>query len=419
MRFAVLVSIAGFALAGCTATVCAPGLQVSCPCLNAPDSVQSCSANGMSWEPCACGATSGDMSVAASADMSVPATADMTVTLDSATLAPDLLMSVHAQDLTVANVDLSNPVSNPDLTIASQSTPDLVHVNLPDLATPDFVHAASCSDGVRNGSESDIDCGGGSCAACATGKTCGGASDCVSGICTSGTCQPQPTCTDGIKNGSETDIDCGGSTCPKCTSGKSCSAGSDCSSGACGGTCCATGFADCDHNTGNGCEANLASDAKNCGACGTVCSSGTCSGSACTTPVTPVTYSAAFTNGVEPTQAQCDNWDTFRANLVDTYSYVNLKGTFDATGVTCTGPTADKICQAISGGNPTVIICNNTGWYIDTCNGGVEVSTTIGQCQCDAASGYTLRPCVYDGDWGGVNSATCDAPSQRITITCK
>jgi len=42
-----------------------------------------------------------------------------------------------------------------------------------------------------------------------------------------------PTCSDGVKNQDETDVDCGGSICPKCADGKSCLLDSDCLSGYC------------------------------------------------------------------------------------------------------------------------------------------------------------------------------------------
>ena len=38
-----------------------------------------------------------------------------------------------------------------------------------------------------------------------------------------------PTCSDGIQNGNETDVDCGGGGCPACTNGKACCAGASCS----------------------------------------------------------------------------------------------------------------------------------------------------------------------------------------------
>jgi len=48
---------------------------------------------------------------------------------------------------------------------------------------------ASCSDGVRDGAETDLDCGG-PCAPCANTLHCARATDCVSGRCSATTCQP-------------------------------------------------------------------------------------------------------------------------------------------------------------------------------------------------------------------------------------
>lgn len=50
---------------------------------------------------------------------------------------------------------------------------------------------ASCTDGIQNGDETGVDCGGSSCPAC-------------------------PTCSDGIQNGDETGVDCGGPDCAPC-----------------------------------------------------------------------------------------------------------------------------------------------------------------------------------------------------------
>ncbi|MFO0759094.1 MAG: hypothetical protein U0359_21560 [Byssovorax sp.] len=92
----------------------------------------------------------------------------------------------------------------------------------------------SCMDGVQNGSESDLDCGG-NCSKCADGKLCNIGGDCTSGKCSGGKCV---SCSDGIKNGNETDVDCGGS-CNKCGQGKTCGDGNDCSNGKCAdGYCC-------------------------------------------------------------------------------------------------------------------------------------------------------------------------------------
>ena len=74
---------------------------------------------------------------------------------------------------------------------------------------------------------------------------------CTGGTCQSGSClaapsaQPAPTCSDGIKNGAETGVDCGGS-CPACANGQTCAARTDCASARCAsGTCQACVTGDC------------------------------------------------------------------------------------------------------------------------------------------------------------------------------
>ncbi len=93
----------------------------------------------------------------------------------------------------------------------------------------------SAPDGVKNGDESDVDCGGASedVVRCADGKACNDGSDCESQICRDGACAaPGPD--DGVKNGDETDVDCGGKNAPACAVGKGCASHSDCESDACG-----------------------------------------------------------------------------------------------------------------------------------------------------------------------------------------
>ncbi len=93
----------------------------------------------------------------------------------------------------------------------------------------------SCIDGVKSGSkETDVDCGGGFCPPCSSGLKCGTNEDCKDKLCNamSGTCNPA-LCTDSITNGNETDIDCGGAGCPQCAVAQKCKAGSDCLSQSC------------------------------------------------------------------------------------------------------------------------------------------------------------------------------------------
>jgi hypothetical protein len=83
------------------------------------------------------------------------------------------------------------------------------------------------ADGVKNGDETDIDCGGTKAPACVDGKACLAKTDCTSGVCTTNVCQvPSPT--DTVQNGDETGVDCGGSKAPKCPAGSGCLTTADC-----------------------------------------------------------------------------------------------------------------------------------------------------------------------------------------------
>ena len=52
---------------------------------------------------------------------------------------------------------------------------------------------ATCTDGLPNGDETGVDCGGGTCTACPDGQLCNLDSDCLLGSCWLGVCQPN-TC---------------------------------------------------------------------------------------------------------------------------------------------------------------------------------------------------------------------------------
>jgi len=65
---------------------------------------------------------------------------------------------------------------------------------------------------------------------------CNLGSQCASLVCNTAThtCSA-PSCTDNVKNGTESDVDCGGS-CPGCGPGDDCATHADCSGGACNPT---------------------------------------------------------------------------------------------------------------------------------------------------------------------------------------
>jgi len=56
-----------------------------------------------------------------------------------------------------------------------------------------------CSDGKRNGSETDVDCGG-SCALCALGMSCDSGTDCEGGNCEGGNCAVPGHCAHGWRD---------------------------------------------------------------------------------------------------------------------------------------------------------------------------------------------------------------------------
>lgn len=83
----------------------------------------------------------------------------------------------------------------------------------------------TCFDSVVNGRETDVDCGGICPTKCSDGQHCWKPTDCASKVCLPATdadagagpnvCHA-PTCTDGVQNGTETGMDCGGTSCAPC-----------------------------------------------------------------------------------------------------------------------------------------------------------------------------------------------------------
>lgn len=159
--------------------------------------------------------------------------------------------------------DTSNSDESPDITdpgndsdVDSDDSDDA-----PDVVDP--VDDPSCSDGELNGEETDVDCGGPDCPACAPGMDCNEAEDCLSGVCMAGFCQ-LPTCSDGVQNRDETDIDCGGDTCAACEEGQQCLLNQDCESNICADGICRA--SSCGDGVLNGDETDIDCGGS-CGAC--------------------------------------------------------------------------------------------------------------------------------------------------------
>src|SRR6187402_3960469 len=102
----------------------------------------------------------------------------------------------------------------------------------------DSLAQAHCLNRQKDEDEVDYDCGG-TCAACGTGQACLTPADCASGVCLAGTCVA-PSCSDGVRNGRESDVDCGEACSPsRCSSGNQCSFDEDCNSFRCQDGACA------------------------------------------------------------------------------------------------------------------------------------------------------------------------------------
>ncbi|MBK8389095.1 MAG: T9SS type A sorting domain-containing protein [Saprospiraceae bacterium] len=142
----------------------------------------------------------------------------------------------------------------------------------------------TCSDGVKNGQETGVDCGGPTCSPCAATPTCndGVKNGQETGVdCGGPTCSPcaaTPTCNDGVKNGQETGVDCGGPTCSPCAATPTCNdgvkngqeTGVDCGGPTCS-PCAATPT--CNDGVKNGQETGVDCGGPSCQPCNT---SGNC-----------------------------------------------------------------------------------------------------------------------------------------------
>jgi hypothetical protein len=214
---------------------------------------------------------------------------------------PDLSMSMDmtaTPDLTVTDgpvsVEASVDLAHADLTMQQDGPPTGLDGPMSDLTL-------GCFDGVKNGSETDIDCGGSCAKKCALTQGCMNGGDCTSGFCgaISKVCVADQ-CHDQTKNGVESDVDCGGGTCPTCPLGKMCGAPSDCTSTFCNTTCVScTPATDCASPPADTCTGKTRNVHPNPGTCngdGTCnylptspmsCPDG-CFAGACTTPFTSV-----------------------------------------------------------------------------------------------------------------------------------
>jgi hypothetical protein len=109
------------------------------------------------------------------------------------------------------------------------------------------------------------------CGGCGTKCTvANGSPACAAGKCAIASCKtPFENCDGNPVNGCEVDTTASRDHCGGC--GKPCNPSNGtgaCALGVCKVASCASGFGDCNSSAADGCEANFATDPKNCGSCG-------------------------------------------------------------------------------------------------------------------------------------------------------
>lgn len=134
-----------------------------------------------------------------------------------------------------------------------------------------------------------------------------------------------------------------------------------------------------------------------------------------------IMYTDTFLYAQSPSSAQCNAWNTFRAQLTPRcYTKIMIKGTYDTTGQFCTDTViAANYANALNTLTDYISpSCNGNVWELcNRYNGEVWLNPPF---LCSGANcpnpGYIIRPCIGNINWGGVNTPTCWAPNQRMTI---
>ncbi|HJL11833.1 MAG TPA: fibrinogen-like YCDxxxxGGGW domain-containing protein [Polyangiaceae bacterium LLY-WYZ-15_(1-7)] len=298
-----------------------------------------------------------------------------------------------------------------------------------DAMTPPPVDAGPmpefCDDGVRNGDEVGVDCGG-SCPGCPDDGPCRLNGDCLSGVCIGGICQAA-SCEDGLQNGDETGRDCGGSCEVGCPLGSGCVDDDDCAGGVCADDFCQA--ANCFNMRQDAGETDVDCGGTTCGPCpaGSACLSdadcidGSCTDGFCLTP-------ECMNGALDPGEAdvdcggECVGCDDGTSCTVDSDCFSDR---CDDTGVcsSCSdgernGDEADVDCGGDCRGCPSGTACTDDSDCASrsceggTCAPGATSCLALLQAEPTLPSGvYEIQPdpagpvrevwCDMDTDGGG------------------
>jgi hypothetical protein len=136
------------------------------------------------------------------------------------------------------------------------------------------------------------------------------------------------------------------------------------------------------------------------------------------------TWTDSFVQGATPTTDQCQNWNSFRAGLaLKNFASVSLSGTFDEVGMTISDPVAaTELAQLLSSGAPGTVISGGHTWTVGTCGtslcGGLSITLSVDGSSdaCNCSDTYAIRPNSSGNQWGGINTVSCNAPSQTMRL---
>ncbi|MBT8256768.1 MAG: HYR domain-containing protein, partial [Bacteroidia bacterium] len=128
-----------------------------------------------------------------------------------------------------------------------------------------------------------------------------------------------------------------------------------------------------------------------------------------------ITFSESFTQGVP--SPDCGAWNTFQSQLLNGLSYTSLtiSGSMDPVGISLNDPAKVlQLADALRTNTAVTVVDGPNTWRTGGCGGGTEISVNQGICGC--ASNYSVRPCIGNLNWGGINGPTCNAVSQTMTV---
>ncbi len=268
-----------------------------------------------------------------------------------------------------------------------------------------------------NGCETNLASNANNCGAC--GRSCDSthvsSRTCTAGRCDSPCASGWGNCTQpfapAADNGCETDINTSTGNCGAC--GRSCSATNVTSLACSGGKCsptCVSGYDDCNTPTApaadDGCEASVAFDVNNCGACGRKCSSANVSSRSCSMGKCDSLCQPGYSNCTQPTSGADDGCETHTdSDATNCGACGHQCVSTNASSVACSGgscaptckngfgdcntpvaPSADNGCETNT--NSSTANCGACG-HACSSNHASATSCTGGSCSPTCQGGYS------------------------------